>query len=132
MDVQVGEDLLDRAADVDVEVAREGGMDAALQTDLGAAALPGLLAAADDLVERDEVRRAAQVGRQLALGEGAEAAAEVADVRVVDVASDHVGDGIAADLAAQGVGGCDDCGEVASASTCGVTVPSSQRSHSTT
>ena len=40
-------------------------MDAALQADLDCAALPGLAAAADDLVERDEVGRAAQVLRQL-------------------------------------------------------------------
>ena len=79
-------------------------MDAALQADLGAAALPGLLAAADDLVDRDEVRRAAQVGRQLALGEGAEPTTEVADVRVVDVPRDHVGDGVATDLAAKRIG----------------------------
>ena len=115
MHVQVRQNLLDRAADVHVEVAREGRMDAALQADFGAAALPGLLATADNLVERDEVRGAAQVGRQLPLGKGAEAAAEVADVRVVDVPCDDVGDGVAADLTAQGVGGLNDCGEVVTA-----------------
>ena len=113
--VQVRQDLLDRAADVHVEVAREGRMDAALQADLGAAALPGLLATADNLVERDEVRGAAQVGRQLPLGKGAEAAAEVADICVVDVPCDDVGDGVAADLAAQEVGGLHDSGEVVTA-----------------
>ena len=46
----------------------------------------------------------AQVRRQLALREGAEAAAEVADVRVVDVPRDDVGDRVAADLAAKRVG----------------------------
>ena len=61
-------------------------------------------AAADDLLVRDEVRRAAQVRRQLALREGAEAAAEVADVRVLDVPGDDVADLVAADLPAQPVG----------------------------
>ena len=53
---------------------------------------------------RDEVRRAAQVRRELALREGAEAAAEVADVRVLDVARDDVGDDVAVHLAPQPVG----------------------------
>src|SRR5205085_7201998 len=45
---------------------------------------------------------------ELALREGAEAAAEVADVRVVDVAGDDVADRLAVDLAAQRVGGGED------------------------
>ena len=49
-----------------------------------------------DLVEVEVVGLAAQVLAQLALGEGAELAAEVADVGVVDVAVDDVGDRIAA------------------------------------
>src|SRR3712207_8869219 len=55
---------------------------AALQADLDRAALPCLARAAHDLVERDEVGRAAQVRGEPAFGEGAETAAEVADVRV--------------------------------------------------
>ena len=55
--MDVGQRCLDRTADVEVEVAREGGVDAALQADLDGAALPRLLGAADDLVDRDEVRR---------------------------------------------------------------------------
>src|SRR5688500_10309961 len=82
-------------------------MDAALQADLGRAAVPRLLGAADDLLERDEVRGATQVRREPALREGAEAAAEVADVRVLDVSRDHVADVVAADLAAQPVGRCE-------------------------
>src|SRR3954453_10588467 len=113
--VQLGQDFLDRPADVDVEVAGEGRMDAALEADLGAAALPRLLTAADDLVERHEIGRPAQVGGQLALGKGTEAASEVADVGVVDVARDDVRDGVAADLPAKLVGGSDDRGEVATA-----------------
>src|SRR5580765_2560636 len=80
-------------------------MDSALQADLGRAALPGLLAAAHDLFVRHEVRRAAQVRRQLSLREGAEPAAEVADVRVLDVARDNVGHLVAADLAPELIGG---------------------------
>ena len=83
-------------------------MDPALEADLDRAALPGLLDAADDLVERDEVRRAAQVRGQLALRERAEAAAEVADVRVLDVPRDDVADLVAADLAPEPVGGGED------------------------
>jgi len=113
--MQLGEHLLDRTANVEVEVAGEPGMDAALQADLGGAAVPGLFAAADDLVERDEVGRPAEVGRQLPLGERAEPAAEVADVRVVDVAGDDVGDRVAADLAAELVGSGDDGREVLAA-----------------
>ena len=52
-----------------------------------------------DLVEVEIVGPAAQVLAELALGEGAELAAEVADVGVVDVAVDDVADGVAADLA---------------------------------
>ena len=62
------------------------------------------LRAPDDLVERDEVRRAAQVRRQPAFREGAEATAEVADVRVLDVPGDDVADLVAAHLAPQPVG----------------------------
>ena len=74
-------------------------MDAALHADFGGAAVPGFLRAPHDLLRGEVVGRAAQVGRELALGEGAEAAAEVADVGVVDVAHDGVGDRVADDLA---------------------------------
>src|SRR5262249_55847290 len=105
--MQTGHGILDRPADVDVEVAREGRMDPALETHFRGATLPGLVAAADDLVERDEVGRTTQVRRQLALRERTEAATEVADVRVVDVARDHIGDRVAADLAPKPVGSRD-------------------------
>ena len=80
-------------------------MDPALQADLGRAALPRLDGAAHDLLVGDEVGLAAQVRGQLALREGAEPAAEVADVRVLDVAGDDVADLVAVDLAPQAVGG---------------------------
>ena len=93
--VDLRRDLLHRARDVEVVVAVEVGMDAALQAHLGGAAVDRLDDAPLDLVEVEEVRVAAQVERQRALGEGAEPALERADVRVVDVAVAHEGDGVA-------------------------------------
>ena len=61
--------------------------------------------AAHDFVECEVVRRAAQRLVRLALGEGAELAAIVADVGVVDVAVDDVTNHVAADRLAQFVGG---------------------------
>ncbi len=99
--VDLGDFRLDRAHDARVVVAGERGMDPALEADLGRAALPSLPRAADDLLERNEVRRPAQVPRQLPLRERAEAAAEVADVRVLDVPGHDVRDLVAAGLAAE-------------------------------
>src|SRR3954466_6476208 len=83
-------------------------MDASLQTDLARAAIPGLLAAPHDLLVRDEVRRSAQIRGELPLRERAEAAAEITDVRVLDVPRDDVGHLVSAHLAAQPVGRCKD------------------------
>ena len=99
VDVEVGQLRLDCLADLDVVVAREARVDAALQADLRRTALPGLVAATDDLLERHHVRGPPQVLGQLALRERAEPAAEVADVRVVDVARDDVAHRVAAHLA---------------------------------
>ena len=90
--MQVGQRLADRAHEVEVPGAREAGVDAALQADLGGAAIPRLGAAPHDLVDAEQVGGPAQVGGQAALRERAEAAAEVADVGVVDVPADDVGD----------------------------------------
>ena len=79
-------------------------MDAALQADFGGAALPGLQRAPLDLVEVEIVGPPAQVLRHLAFRERAELAAEVADVGVVDVAVDDVGDRVAARRAPQRIG----------------------------
>src|SRR5581483_10014020 len=68
------------------------------------APLPRLVRAAEDLAGRDDVGRPAQVLRELSLRERAEAAAEVADVRVVDVPRDDVADRVAVHLAAEAVG----------------------------
>jgi hypothetical protein len=57
----------------------------------------GFTAAALDFIERQIIGPAAQIGGELAFGEGAELAAEGADVGVVDVAVDHIGDALAAD-----------------------------------
>ena len=89
---------------VDVVVAVEVGVDAALQADLGGAALLGLAHALADLVEGQEVGIAAQVERERPLGKGAEAALESADVGVVDVAVDDEADGVAHESPSHGVG----------------------------
>ena len=99
-----GTACLDGAADRFVGLAGVVGMDAALQADLGGAALPRLDGAPRHLLQREIVGLAAQVVVRAALGEGAEAAAEVADVGVVDVAVDDVADDVAAHRLAQRVG----------------------------
>src|SRR3990172_67011 len=85
------------------------------EENIRSAALPGLRGAAHDLVERDEVGRAAQIRSELALRERAEAAAEVADVRVLNVPRDDVRGFVAADLAAEPVGGGADMGRLLAA-----------------
>src|SRR5688572_30203348 len=99
MDVQLRQLCPDRLDHGGVVVAGESRVDAALQANLGRAPIPRLPRAPDDLVERDEVRRTSQVRCEAALREGAEAAAEVADVRVLDVPRHDVADLIAAHLA---------------------------------
>ena len=105
MDVEAGYRLFDGAAQGEVGGAGVFRVDAALQADFGGAALPGLLAAPDDLVHVEVVGAAAQILAELALREGAELAAEIADVGVVDVAGDDIGDGVAVDGAPQIIGG---------------------------
>ena len=83
-------------------------MDAPLQAHLGRSPLPRLRRPPHDLVQRHEKRRAAQVLGELALREGAEAAPEVADVRVLDVSRHDVRDLVAADLAPQPIRGRED------------------------
>ncbi len=102
--MEAGHGLLDRADDRDVVVAVERRVDPALEAHLGRAALPGLDRAAHDLLVRHQEGRAAQVGRELPLREGAEAAAEVADVRVLDVPGHDVGHLVAVDIAAERIG----------------------------
>ena len=63
MHVHVGHRLLHGPGDVDVVVAVEVGVDAALQGDLGGAERRGLACPVGDVVEGEQVRRAAQVER---------------------------------------------------------------------
>ncbi len=100
-----GERVPDRRDDACVVVPGERGMDPSLEAHLRGPALPRLGGAPDDLLVRDEECRAAEVLRELPLRERAEAAPEVADVRVLDVPGDDVGDLVAADLSTQTVGG---------------------------
>src|ERR1700733_777582 len=95
--------LLDRPTDA--EIGRTGvfGMDAALQANLGRAALPSFLAAAGGLAHIAILGAGPPILAELALRERAELAAEITDVRVVDVAGDDVADRVAVDLAAQPV-----------------------------
>ena len=104
VDVHVGKLRLDGFHHRHVEVAGELGVDAALEAHLGGAPLPRFDAALHDLGDRHQVRVAAQVERPRPLREGAEAAAEVALVGVVDVAVDDVADRVAVDPAPQLVG----------------------------
>ena len=108
VDVHLGDRRLDRPADRLIGVAGVVGMDAALQADFGRAAIPRLDRAARDFLDGEIVRRAAQILVRAAFREGAELAAEIADVGVVDVAVDDVAHDVAADRAAQRVGGLRD------------------------
>ncbi len=105
VNVEVRQLVLHRGADLRVRLPGKGGMDTALEADLNRAPVPGLPCPADDLADRDDVGGPPEVCGELPFGESAEAAAEVADVRVVDVSGDHVRDGVAADLLSQLVGG---------------------------
>ena len=89
-----------------VEVGRAGifRVDAALHADFGGAALPGLLDPPLDLREVEVIRPAAQIFAELALREGAELAAEITDIGVVDVAGHDIADDVAIDPLPQLVG----------------------------
>ncbi len=100
VDVHVGDAALDRGDKVDVSRGREVRVDAALHADLGGAEAPGLLGAVAHLVEGKRV--GIRVGPSL--GEGAEAAADVAHVGEVDVAVDDVRDLLTDGVTAQVVG----------------------------
>src|SRR6266566_4320640 len=93
--MEAGHGFFDGAAHVEIGGAGVFRMNAALQADFGGAALPGLLATPNDLVHVEVVGPAAQILAELALREGAELAAEITDVGVVDVAGDDVADGVA-------------------------------------
>ena len=100
VDVDLGLGCLDGAQHFEVPLAGEARMDPTLQTDLGAAALPGLDRTTGDLAGLQQIGGAAEVLGEAPLREGAEATAEIADVGVVDVAADDVGDVVADTVAA--------------------------------
>src|SRR5208283_4412633 len=75
------------------------------------AALPGFLDPPLDLREIEIIGPPAQILAELALREGAELTAEIADVGVVDVAGDDIADRVAIDPTAEPVGGVADGGE---------------------
>ena len=102
--VHVGRRRLHRLDDGEIGVAGVAGLDAALQAHLGGAARPGFRRARRDLGHVQIVGLVAMAEIVPALGEGAELAAVGADVGVVDVAVDDVGDGVADALGAQLVG----------------------------
>src|SRR5207237_1679863 len=86
VNVDIGYRLFYRAADP--EVGRSGifRVDATLQAHFRCAAVPGFLDPPLNLGEIEVIGPAAQVFDELALGERAELAAEIADVGVVDIA----------------------------------------------
>jgi len=90
MDVHPGQAFFDAFDHRGVEVTSELGMDPTLECDLGSTPIPGLLRQPDDAFERDQIGLFPQVETARAFGEGAEPAAEIALVGVVDVAIDDV------------------------------------------
>ena len=110
--VHLGRRVFDGTADIQIGVAGVLGVDAALHAYLGGAASPCLGTTTRDLVEVEVVGCTSQILAELALGEGAELTLEVADVGVVDIAIDDIGDLVAIDLAAQRVGRSHDGHEV--------------------
>ena len=105
VNVHAREGGLHRFADLEVGGAGVLGVDAALHAHLGRPAIPSLAGPAHHLVEPEIVRLAPQVLAELAFGEGAELALEVADIRVVDIAIDHVAHDLARDLTPKFIGG---------------------------
>src|SRR5262249_49115295 len=103
-----GRCALHRAADLEIGLAGELWMDAALETDLRRALLPRFARALADFLEGEEVGHVAQAGLGGRLREGAERARAGADVRVVDVAIQEVGRGVADARASQLVRGVAD------------------------
>ena len=98
MDVDGRADVFDRAADREIGRSVVIGMNSALQADFDRAAIPGLDRPALDFLQAEIVRPSAQVCAELSFRERTELAAVVADVRIVDVARDHIAHGIAGNL----------------------------------
>src|SRR5215468_10937825 len=95
--MNIGYRVFDRAADRQIRFPGVFRMDSPLQAHLSRAALPGFLDPPRNLRKIEIIRPAAQIFAELALGERAELAAEIADIRVVDVARHDVADNFAVD-----------------------------------
>src|SRR6516164_7343996 len=104
VNVDIGHRFLDRPADR--EICRPGvfRMDPALHAHLCRAALPGFLDPPLDLGEVEVIGPSAQIFAELTFRKGAELTAEIADVRVVDVAGYDVADDVTVDVLAQLIG----------------------------
>ena len=101
VDVDAAGGLSDRPDDLEVVVAVEARMDAALQADLGGSQGLGLTDPVGDLAQLEEVGGAPEIEGERSLGEGTEPALEGADVGVVDVPVVDVGDLVAHGLDAE-------------------------------
>ena len=96
--------LLDSLDNGEIGLAGIIRMYAPLQANLGRAFLPGLGDAPLDFSQGQVIAALAQVLSHAPLGKGAETAAEIADIGVVDVPVDNVSNRITVDLTAQFVG----------------------------
>ena len=103
MDVQVRAGRFHRADDAGIGFAGVARVDAALQADFGGAPGHGLAGACRHFAGIDDVGLVAETGLARRLGEGAEGAGVGADVGVVDVAVDDIGDRVAASLAPEAI-----------------------------
>jgi hypothetical protein len=105
VDVHLGHVGLDRLHHLAVEVPGEFGVDPALQSHLGGAPVPRLPGQADDLVEPHQVGLSTQIERLGSFRESTEPALEIAQVGVVDVPVDDIGDGVTDGALPEQVGG---------------------------
>ncbi len=114
VNVHAGYGLLYRAQNVAIVERRQAVRQAALNADFGGADFPGFDGLLRDLLEAEEVG----VGFARAAAEGAELAADEADIGEIDIAIDDVGDDIAGQLATQGIGGDQQAEQVVAFGVC--------------
>ena len=112
VNVHIRHGRLDRAANVQVVLARVSGMNTSLHADFRGAPFPGFTNASLNLFHLQVVGRAAQVFAQPTLGKRTESTAEVANIGVVDVAIDRVGYLVSDQFTPQPIGGRADSGEI--------------------
>src|SRR5579859_1458887 len=87
-------------------------MNTTLHADFTAAAFPVFACPSNHFIQRQIIGRPTQIFAQLPFAKGAELAAEVADIGIVDVAVDRVRDDIAIDLLTQSIGCLADSREI--------------------